>query len=209
MRSLQGSMPVILLSLSQLSLKLRLTPRRRGDSFFIAGLGLADRLRQSGEQVADGLRPASSGRVAGAGCACSLIWSPGPANLPAHRELASGVGQGCTRGGDQLPGGVHCGQDSDAVTPPLRSVLGLMGISEVFIYTEGLDIQPHGRDAGIACAREQLIRLTKRLTATAFLRWRRGVFYFLDLSKFRRKINEYHQNSCSPAPETRRPVEEP
>ena len=59
-------------------------------------------------------------------------------------------------------GGVHCGQDTDAVTPYLRSVLGLMGISEVaFIYTEGLDIQPHGRDAGIAQAREQLIRLTQ------------------------------------------------
>ncbi len=59
-------------------------------------------------------------------------------------------------------GGVHCGQDSDAVTPYLRSVLGLMGISEVaFIYAEGLGIQPYGRDAGIAQAREQLIRLTQ------------------------------------------------
>ena len=59
-------------------------------------------------------------------------------------------------------GGVHCGQDTDAVTPYLRSVLGLMGISEVtFIYAEGLDIQPHGRDAGIAQATEQLIRLTQ------------------------------------------------
>ncbi|WP_434639178.1 NAD(P)H-dependent oxidoreductase [Klebsiella sp. I138] len=57
-------------------------------------------------------------------------------------------------------GGIHCGQDSDAVTPYLRSVLALMGISEVtFIYAEGMDIRPHGRDAGIAHAREHLFRL--------------------------------------------------
>ncbi|MDH0562282.1 FMN-dependent NADH-azoreductase [Acinetobacter courvalinii] len=38
-------------------------------------------------------------------------------------------------------GGIHLGQMTDAVTPYLRSVLGLMGIHEVdFVYAEGLDI---------------------------------------------------------------------
>lgn len=38
-------------------------------------------------------------------------------------------------------GGIHVGQPTDAVTPYLRSVLGLMGIHEVnFIYAEGLDV---------------------------------------------------------------------
>lgn len=42
-------------------------------------------------------------------------------------------------------GGVHAGQPTDAVTPYLRSVLGLMGIGDVqFIYAEGLDMKPHG-----------------------------------------------------------------
>lgn len=51
-------------------------------------------------------------------------------------------------------GGMHEGQTTDAVTPYLRSVLGLMGISAVeFIYAEGMDIKPHGRDSGIAHAR--------------------------------------------------------
>ncbi|MDM7285753.1 FMN-dependent NADH-azoreductase, partial [Klebsiella pneumoniae] len=37
---------------------------------------------------------------------------------------------------------------------------GLMGIQEVeFIYAEGLDNRPHGRDAGIASARAQIARL--------------------------------------------------
>jgi FMN-dependent NADH-azoreductase len=32
-----------------------------------------------------------------------------------------------------------------------------MGISEVdFIYAEGMDIRPHGRDAGIAHARQHI-----------------------------------------------------
>lgn len=40
-------------------------------------------------------------------------------------------------------GGVHEGQQTDAVTPYLRSVLGLMGINDVeFIYAEGMDIKP-------------------------------------------------------------------
>ena len=38
-------------------------------------------------------------------------------------------------------GGIHLGQVTDAVTPYLQSVLGLMGIHEVrFVYAEGLDI---------------------------------------------------------------------
>ena len=54
-------------------------------------------------------------------------------------------------------GGIHQGETTDAVTPYLRAVLGLMGIQEVeFIYAEGLDNRPHGRDAGIASARAQM-----------------------------------------------------
>ncbi|ABB13034.1 NAD(P)H-dependent oxidoreductase [Burkholderia lata] len=54
-------------------------------------------------------------------------------------------------------GGVHVGQDTDAVTPYLRAVLGLMGIVDVeFVYAEGLDMKPHGFDAGLADARRQM-----------------------------------------------------
>lgn len=57
-------------------------------------------------------------------------------------------------------GGIHQGESTDAVTPYLRAVLGLMGIHEVeFIYAEGLDNRPHGRDAGIASARAQIADL--------------------------------------------------
>ncbi|EKU52221.1 FMN-dependent NADH-azoreductase [Acinetobacter sp. WC-323] len=45
-------------------------------------------------------------------------------------------------------GGIHVGQPTDAVTPYLRSVLGLMGIHEVdFVYAEGLDISALKTDA--------------------------------------------------------------
>ncbi|ENX37539.1 MULTISPECIES: FMN-dependent NADH-azoreductase [Acinetobacter] len=45
-------------------------------------------------------------------------------------------------------GGIHLGQMTDAVTPYLRSVLGLMGIHEVdFVYAEGLDISALKADA--------------------------------------------------------------
>ncbi|MBN3776066.1 FMN-dependent NADH-azoreductase [Burkholderia sp. Ac-20345] len=54
-------------------------------------------------------------------------------------------------------GGVHVGQETDAVTPYLRAVLGLMGISDVeFVYAEGLDMKPHGFEAGLANARRQM-----------------------------------------------------
>ncbi|HEY9273021.1 NAD(P)H-dependent oxidoreductase [Achromobacter sp.] len=57
-------------------------------------------------------------------------------------------------------GGIHHGQATDAVTPYLRSVLGLMGISEVeFVYAEGMDIRPHGIEQGMACARAQIAEL--------------------------------------------------
>ncbi|MDU7049502.1 MAG: NAD(P)H-dependent oxidoreductase [Klebsiella variicola] len=57
-------------------------------------------------------------------------------------------------------GGIHQGETTDAITPYLRAVLGLMGIHEVeFIYAEGLDNRPHGRDAGIASARAQIAQL--------------------------------------------------
>lgn len=58
-------------------------------------------------------------------------------------------------------GGMHVGQASDAVTPYLRAVLGLIGITKVdFIYAEGLDSRPHGRAKGLAEAEAQIARLT-------------------------------------------------
>ncbi|WGY70481.1 NAD(P)H-dependent oxidoreductase [Burkholderia cepacia] len=54
-------------------------------------------------------------------------------------------------------GGVHVGQDTDTVTPYLRAVLGLMGITDVeFVYAEGLDMKPHGVEAGLENARRQM-----------------------------------------------------
>ncbi|KHO65290.1 MULTISPECIES: NAD(P)H-dependent oxidoreductase [Pseudomonas] len=58
-------------------------------------------------------------------------------------------------------GGVHLGQASDAVTPYLRAVLGLVGIAEVeFVYAEGLDARPHGVEKGLADAHAQIVRLS-------------------------------------------------
>ncbi|MFW2168194.1 NAD(P)H-dependent oxidoreductase, partial [Enterobacter cloacae complex sp.6722794] len=55
-------------------------------------------------------------------------------------------------------GGIHYGQETDAITPYLKSVLGLMGITDVqFIYAEGLDMKPEGYEAGIAKAQQQLM----------------------------------------------------
>ncbi|ENB9201755.1 NAD(P)H-dependent oxidoreductase [Serratia marcescens] len=57
-------------------------------------------------------------------------------------------------------GGVHAGQPTDAVTPYLRSVLGLMGIGDVqFIYAEGLDMKPYGLAQGLANAHERIAEL--------------------------------------------------
>ncbi|MBH2728066.1 FMN-dependent NADH-azoreductase [Serratia nevei] len=57
-------------------------------------------------------------------------------------------------------GGVHAGQPTDAVTPYLRSVLGLMGIGDVqFIYAEGLDMKPHGLAQGLANAHGRIAEL--------------------------------------------------
>ncbi|ENX35097.1 FMN-dependent NADH-azoreductase 4 [Acinetobacter colistiniresistens] len=45
-------------------------------------------------------------------------------------------------------GGIHLGQVTDAVTPYLQSVLGLMGIHDVnFVYAEGLDMPALRTDA--------------------------------------------------------------
>ncbi|MCU4562426.1 MULTISPECIES: NAD(P)H-dependent oxidoreductase [Acinetobacter] len=45
-------------------------------------------------------------------------------------------------------GGIHVGQETEAVTPYLKAVLGLMGIHEVeFIYAEGLDMQAYSSNA--------------------------------------------------------------
>lgn len=58
-------------------------------------------------------------------------------------------------------GGIHLGQMTDAVTPYLRSVLGLMGVNEVeFVYAEGMDIRPHGVEQGMANAHAQIAELT-------------------------------------------------
>ncbi|HAV4499487.1 NAD(P)H-dependent oxidoreductase [Acinetobacter baumannii] len=45
-------------------------------------------------------------------------------------------------------GGIHVGQETEAVTPYLKVVLGLMGIHDVeFIYAEGLDMQAYRSNA--------------------------------------------------------------
>lgn len=45
-------------------------------------------------------------------------------------------------------GGIHVGQEAEAVTPYLKAVLGLMGIHDVdFIYAEGLDMQAYRSNA--------------------------------------------------------------
>lgn len=45
-------------------------------------------------------------------------------------------------------GGIHVGQETEAVTPYLKAVLGLMGIHDVdFIYAEGLDMQAYRNNA--------------------------------------------------------------
>ncbi|MFA2945927.1 NAD(P)H-dependent oxidoreductase [Acinetobacter pittii] len=45
-------------------------------------------------------------------------------------------------------GGIHVGQETEAVTPYLKAVLGLMGFHDVdFIYAEGLDMQAYRSNA--------------------------------------------------------------
>ncbi|WP_447506435.1 FMN-dependent NADH-azoreductase [Acinetobacter oleivorans] len=45
-------------------------------------------------------------------------------------------------------GGIHVGHETEAVTPYLKAVLGLMGIHDVdFIYAEGLDMQAYRTNA--------------------------------------------------------------
>jgi FMN-dependent NADH-azoreductase len=57
-------------------------------------------------------------------------------------------------------GGVHVGLGSDAVTPYLRSVLGLIGITDVkFVYAEGLDARPRGLVTGLADAHAKIVKL--------------------------------------------------
>ncbi|MBO1997646.1 NAD(P)H-dependent oxidoreductase [Klebsiella pneumoniae] len=76
-----------------------------------------------------------------------------------YRELAAGWWRASGRW-SSAAAAVFTGETTDAVTPYLRAILGLMGIREVeFIYAEGLDNRPHGRDAGIASARAQIARL--------------------------------------------------
>ncbi|CAB1209924.1 FMN-dependent NADH-azoreductase [Acinetobacter bouvetii] len=54
-------------------------------------------------------------------------------------------------------GGIHQGFATDAVTPYLNSVLGLIGIDDVhFIYAEGTDMQPHGKDQAIKSSMLQI-----------------------------------------------------
>ncbi|MEQ1087971.1 NAD(P)H-dependent oxidoreductase [Acinetobacter seifertii] len=53
-------------------------------------------------------------------------------------------------------GGIHVGQETEAVTPFLKAVLGLMGIHEVdFIYAEGLDMQAY-RSKALDLASQQV-----------------------------------------------------
>ncbi|WP_032116145.1 NAD(P)H-dependent oxidoreductase [Candidatus Arsenophonus nilaparvatae] len=57
-------------------------------------------------------------------------------------------------------GGIHLGQETDAVTPYLKSVLGLIGITDVeFIYAEGMDMKPDGQKQGIANANAKIASL--------------------------------------------------
>lgn len=60
-------------------------------------------------------------------------------------------------------GGIHAGHQTDAVTPYLRSVLGLIGVQDVsFIYAEGTDIRPNGVDIGMSDAGAQIVHLARR-----------------------------------------------
>ncbi|WP_042076097.1 NAD(P)H-dependent oxidoreductase [Acinetobacter nosocomialis] len=53
-------------------------------------------------------------------------------------------------------GGIHVGQETEAVTPYLKAVLGLMGIHEVdFVYAEGLDMQAY-RNNALDMAKQQV-----------------------------------------------------
>ncbi|MEO4149005.1 NAD(P)H-dependent oxidoreductase [Acinetobacter pittii] len=53
-------------------------------------------------------------------------------------------------------GGIHVGQETEAVTPYLKAVLGLMGIHDVdFIYAEGLDMQAY-RSKALDLANQQV-----------------------------------------------------
>jgi len=53
-------------------------------------------------------------------------------------------------------GGIHVGQETEAVTPYLKAVLGLMGIHDVeFIYAEGLDMQAY-RSKALNLASQQV-----------------------------------------------------
>ena len=57
-------------------------------------------------------------------------------------------------------GGLHMGQETDAVTPYMKSVLGSIGITHVeFIYAEGMDMKPHGKEQGIANANAKIASL--------------------------------------------------
>ncbi|HHQ4581307.1 TPA: FMN-dependent NADH-azoreductase [Aeromonas hydrophila] len=59
-------------------------------------------------------------------------------------------------------GGVHQGQTTDAVTPYLESVLGLMGIVQVeFVYAEGMDLHPHRAEQGMRQAHERIATLSR------------------------------------------------
>lgn len=56
-------------------------------------------------------------------------------------------------------GGIHVGQETEAVTPYLKAVLGLMGIHDVdFIYAEGLDMQAY-RSKALDLASQQVKNL--------------------------------------------------
>uniref|UniRef100_UPI0018744DB8 NAD(P)H-dependent oxidoreductase n=1 Tax=Aeromonas hydrophila TaxID=644 RepID=UPI0018744DB8 len=51
---------------------------------------------------------------------------------------------------------------TDAVTPYLESVLGLMGIAQVeFVYAEGMDLHPQGAEQGMRQAHERIAALSR------------------------------------------------
>ncbi len=90
----------------------------------------------------------------------STSWRGRAGNLSLHRELAAGAGGGRPGGGRQQPRRYSPGRNYRRRHALSARGTGADGDPEVeFIYAEGLDNRPHGRDAGIASARAQIARL--------------------------------------------------
>jgi FMN-dependent NADH-azoreductase len=63
-------------------------------------------------------------------------------------------------------GGIHRNQQTDGVTPYLRTLLGFLGMTDVeFIYAEGLGMGPEAEASGLAGARAQIADLLGAVAA--------------------------------------------